>query len=80
METGTSHTGPLEAGSRIVDFALQGTDGNTYSSKNAREKGLLLAVLFKVGCGTCKYTLPFLQCFHEQYAQPSGGKFQLWGI
>jgi peroxiredoxin len=80
METGTSHTGPLDAGNKLVDFELRAVDGKTYSSKAARGQGLLLAVLFKVGCGTCQYTLPFLERFYQQYALPSSGKFQVWGI
>jgi len=55
-------------------------DGNTYSSKAARQKGLLLIALFKTGCGTCKFAFPFLQRIHTQYALRSGGKFQVWGI
>ncbi|HZO90481.1 MAG TPA: TlpA disulfide reductase family protein [Chthonomonadaceae bacterium] len=80
MAAETASSGPRAAGSPVVDFELGGTDGKTYSSREARERGLLLAVFFKVGCGTCKYSVPFLQRFHEQYAQPSGGKFQIWGI
>ncbi len=71
---------PLQAGDPVIDFELRSTDGNTFSSKAARQKGLVLAVLFKTGCGTCRYSLPFLQRLHTQYAQNSGGKFQVVGI
>src|SRR5262249_11960134 len=73
-------TSPRSEGSPAADFTLTGIDGNVYSSHTQRQKGLLLAVLFKTGCGTCKYTAPYLQRFQEQYALPSGGKFQIWGI
>jgi peroxiredoxin len=73
-------TAPRTAGNFVADFELNGTDGETYDSLTARGKGLLLAVLFKTGCGTCKYSLPFLQRFHELYALPSNGEFQVWGI
>jgi peroxiredoxin len=80
MTTETPTTGPRAAGSAVADFTLTATDGKTYSSKAARQNGLLLTVLFKTGCGTCKYANPYLQRFHEQYAAPSRGRFQVWGI
>ncbi|HZP80541.1 MAG TPA: TlpA disulfide reductase family protein [Chthonomonadaceae bacterium] len=80
MATGTPETGPRKAGSPVADFQLTGLDGKTYASKEARQKGLLLAALFKVGCGTCQYAAPYLQRLHELYAQKSGGRFQVWGI
>jgi peroxiredoxin len=80
MSNETYPTTPRAAGENPVDFTLRALDGKTYSSKTARQEGLLLTALFKVGCGTCRYTLPYLQRFHEQYAQPSGGKFKVWGV
>jgi cytochrome c biogenesis protein CcmG, thiol:disulfide interchange protein DsbE len=71
---------PLAPGDPVADFTLQAADGATYDSRTARQNGLLLAVLFKTGCGTCRYAYPFLQRLHEQYAANSGGKFQVWGI
>lgn len=73
-------SGPLEAGSRTADFTLHGTDGKPYASREARADGLLLIALFKTSCGTCKYAFPYLQRFHAQYAQASGGRFQVWGV
>jgi peroxiredoxin len=68
---------PRTAGEPIQDFALAGLDGRTYDSRDARRKGLLLFAIYKKGCGTCQYTMPFLQRFHQEYA---GEGFQLWGI
>lgn len=79
MATGTSNT-PRAAGDKVADFTLQSADGKTYGSREARQEGLLLTALFKTGCGTCKYAFPYLQRFQEQYAQNSGGKFQVWGV
>lgn len=50
---------PRSAGSFVADFELNATDGEVYDSKTARSKGLLLFVLFKTGCGTCKYSFPY---------------------
>ncbi|HZT41381.1 MAG TPA: TlpA disulfide reductase family protein [Chthonomonadaceae bacterium] len=71
---------PRAAGDKIVDFTLRATDGNEYSSASARRNGLLLTVFFKIGCGTCKFSVPYLQRFHTQYAMSSEGRFQIWGV
>jgi peroxiredoxin len=68
---------PRTAGESIQDFTLSGLDGRTYDSRDARRKGLLLFAIYKMGCGTCQYTMPFLQRFHQEYA---GEGFQLWGV
>ena len=80
MVTATPARPPRASGEEVGDFILTATDGNTYSSKTARQNGLLLFILFKTGCGTCKLAFPYLQRFHEQYALPSAGKCQVWGI
>ena len=80
MAVETLSAEPRHAGDPVVDFTLLGIDGETYSSQTARRQGMVLAVLFKTGCGACKYSLPYLQRLHEQYAAGSGGKFQVWGL
>jgi peroxiredoxin len=80
MSAETASTSPRGAGDEIVDFTLRATDGKEYSSASARRNGLLLAVLFKTSCGTCKFSVPYLQRFHAQYAAPSGGRFRIWGV
>lgn len=67
----------LTAGDAVVDFTLSGIDGRTYDSRAARSRGLLLFAIYKKGCGTCRFTVPFLQRFHQEYA---GEGFRLWGV
>ena len=76
----TSPTAPLQAGSPVPDYELKGLDGRAYSTRTLRHNGLVLAVLFKTGCGTCQYSFPYIQRLHEQYAQRSGGRFHVLGI
>lgn len=72
--------GPRSAGDPAIDFTLRDTDGSARSSRQARQNRLLLVAMFKTGCGTCKYSLPFIGRFHTEYAAPSHGGFQVWGI
>ena len=67
----------LQAGDKVIDFALPGADGRIYSSADARRQGLLMFVFWKKSCGTCQYAFPYLQRFHEQYAHD---RFHIWGI
>src|SRR5437762_6039392 len=67
----------LTAGDKVVDFILGGIDGSKCDSRSARTKGLLMYAFWKQGCGTCRYTVPFLQRFHEQYASDG---FKIWGV
>ncbi len=67
----------LSAGDPVVDFRLIGVDGAEYDTSRARSEGLLLLVFWKAGCGTCQYTLPFMQRFHDAYA---GEGFRIWGV
>ena|SRR5437879_545416 len=67
----------LKAGDSVVDFILDGADGARLDSRSLRAEGLLLFVFWKAGCGTCRYSMPFLQRFQDHYA---GDGFQIWGI
>lgn len=69
--------GVRTTGDPVHDFTLRGYDGQAYSSAEARRRGLLLFAIYRRGCGTCRFTLPFLQRFHEEYA---GEGFRLWGV
>lgn len=71
---------PLQAGDSVVDFDLRSLDGELFTTAEARRQGLVLIALFKAGCGTCRYSAPFLQRLHEQYAVNSGGRFQVIGV
>jgi len=70
----------LQAGDAVVDFDLTDLNGERFATAQARQQGLVLIALFKTGCGTCRYSAPFLQRLHEQYAANSGGKFQVVGV
>lgn len=80
MENTGTVTAPRAPGDAVADFALKATDSKTYSSREARQKGLLLAVLFRTGCGTCRYAYPYIERLYAQYAQHSSGRFQVWGV
>ncbi len=67
----------LTTGDPVVDFRLTGADDREYDTARARREGLLLFTIYKARCGTCQYTFPFLQRFHESYAGPG---FALWGV
>ncbi|HEV2474274.1 MAG TPA: TlpA disulfide reductase family protein, partial [Chthonomonadales bacterium] len=40
----------------------------------------LLIALFKVGCGTCKYSFPYWRRYYAEYASRAAGRFQIWGV
>jgi len=67
----------LTVGDSVIDFVLNGVDGAEYRSAEARKNGLFLFVIWKKGCGTCRYTFPYLQRFHDAYA---GETFAVWGL
>ena len=67
----------LTAGDPVIDFELRDAAGAACSSLAARRHGLLLFAIYKKGCGTCRFTLPFLQRFHDTYAGPG---FTFWGV
>jgi peroxiredoxin len=69
--------GALKAGSAAPLFALQGTEGKTYSLSEALEHGPVLIAFFKVSCPTCQYTFPFLERLYQQF-RASG--IQHWAI
>jgi len=71
---------PLQTGDKIIDFELPDAHGRLYSTAELRKQGLLLLFIFKVGCGTCKYSAPFIQRLHRQYAEGSDGKFTVLGV
>jgi peroxiredoxin len=68
---------PLAVGDLVRDFVLPGVDGTDFDTRLARSNGLLMFVFWKQGCGTCCYSMPFLQRFHDLY---SGNGFQICGI
>ncbi len=78
MNIGAEQTAEtFAAGDPVEDFVLKGVDGTTFNSRNVRASGLLMFVFWKAGCGTCRYSMPFLQRFQDLYA---GDGFQIWGV
>lgn len=71
---------PLQLGDAVKDFTLKDVSGQLFSTKELREKGLVLLFFFKVGCGTCRYSAPFIERIHRQYALGSEGKFIVLGV
>jgi len=59
--------GNVAAGQIAPAFELKGTDGKSYSLKNALAQGPVLAAFFKVSCPTCQYTLPFMERVHQRF-------------
>lgn len=68
----------LEAGARAPDFTLKDTNGQAHSLDSLKDNGLLLAAFYKVGCGTCKFSAPYFEKFHQAYNGKDG--FQFWGV
>jgi peroxiredoxin len=66
----------LQAGTKAPDFSLPGLDGNTFSLKDALQRGPVLAMFFKISCPVCQYTAPFFERLRKAY----GGKVAIVGI
>ena len=50
----------IEAGSLAPEFSLARIDGSVGTLQELRAGGSVLPVFYKVGCPTCKPTLPYL--------------------
>ena len=68
----------LEAGVQAPEIELQYLDGRKFSLKEARGKGPVVAVFFKVSCPVCHMALPYLERIFRAYEQ--GGKFTFVGV
>lgn len=68
----------LQAGARAPAFSLKDLDGRSWSLTELLKDGLMLAAFYKVGCGTCKFTAPYLEKFYQAYKGQGG--FQFWGV
>jgi peroxiredoxin len=68
----------LEAGVQAPEIELQYLDGSKFSLKEARKKGPVVAVFFKVSCPVCQMALPFLDRIYRAYEK--GGKFIFLGV
>ena len=68
----------LEAGNAAPAFTLNDQEGHSHQLSELHSDGLLLAAYYKVGCGTCKFTAPYLEKFYQAYKDKEG--FQIWGV
>ncbi|HEY1272657.1 MAG TPA: TlpA disulfide reductase family protein [Terriglobales bacterium] len=55
----------LTAGAKAPEFILKTTDGRDFSLQEARARGPVVAVFFKISCPVCQYALPFLERIHK---------------
>lgn len=67
----------LEAGARAPQFELPAMDGSKFSLQDALNRGLVLAVFFKISCPTCQYALPYFERIYKTYGK---GKLSIVGI
>ncbi len=67
----------LEAGTLAPDFSLPTTHGKLFSLAEARKRGPVLLVFFKVSCPVCQFTLPYLERIHQAYGN---GRLTIVGI
>ncbi len=65
---------PLKTGDRAKPLELPDKDGNFYSLEDFHDYKLL--VFYKVTCGACQLTLPFVEKLHRLY----GDKVAVLGI
>ncbi|MBT5873113.1 MAG: TlpA family protein disulfide reductase [Candidatus Latescibacteria bacterium] len=68
----------LEAGVASPEFTLTDLDGSVRNKEDLHRNGLMFAAFYKVGCGTCQFTAPYLEKFYQAYQDREG--FQFWGI
>src|ERR1700744_1860892 len=68
----------LEAGVQAPEIELQLLTGQKFSLKEARTKGPVVAVFYKVSCPVCQMALPFLDRIFKAYG--NSGKFTFVGI
>ena len=68
----------LEAGVQAPEIELQSLDGSKFSLKEARKKGPVVAVFFKVSCPVCHMALPYMERIFRAYER--SGKFTFVGV
>ena len=68
----------LEAGVQAPEIELQFVDGRKFSLKEARTKGPVVAVFYKVSCPVCQMALPYLDRIYKAYG--NSGTFTFVGV
>lgn len=68
----------LEAGVQAPEIELQYLDGGKFSLKEARKKGPVVAVFFKVSCPICQFAFPYLERVFKAYEK--SGKHTFVGV
>ena len=68
----------LEAGVAAPEVTLEDADGQSLSLGDQTNGGWLLAVFYKVGCGTCKFSAPYFEKIHQAYGSKPG--FRVVGV
>jgi peroxiredoxin len=68
----------LEAGVQAPEIELQFVDGRKFSLKEARAKGPVVAVFYKVSCPVCQMALPYLDRIFKAYGNT--GAFTFVGV
>jgi peroxiredoxin len=68
----------LEAGVEAPEIELEYLDGRKFSLKEARQKGPVVAVFFKVSCPVCHMALPYLERIFKAYEKSD--KFTFVGV
>lgn len=65
----------LEAGVQAPEIELQFVDGRKFSLKEARAKGPVVAVFYKVSCPVCQMALPYLDRISKAYGNSEAFTF-----
>lgn len=68
----------LEAGVQAPEIELSYADGGKFSLKEARKKGPVVAVFYKVSCPVCQLAMPFLDRIFRTYSK--SGTFTFVGV
>ncbi len=68
----------LEAGVAAPEVTLEDANGQSLSLGDQTNGGWLLAVFYKVGCGTCKFSAPYFEKIHQAYGSKPG--FRVVGV
>jgi peroxiredoxin len=67
----------LKTGEQAPDFSLPSLAGGRLTLSEALQKGPALAAFFKVSCGTCQFTFPFLERLYRAYGN---GALAFWAV